>query len=256
MPELQIHQILALGDNYIYLLHDPRSGATAVVDPAEAEPVLAVLEETGWRLTHILITHHHHDHTDGNLPLKARTGAVVVGARADRERIPGIDIMLGGEDRLVFGDMTVEILEVPGHTSGHLAYWFKDAAALFCGDTLFALGCGRVFEGTPEQMWESLRKLRALPPETRVFCAHEYTAANARFAVTVDPSNAGLLDRKRRVDALRAEGKPTVPSVMAEEVATNPFLRADAPELQRAIGLEGHAPAEVFAEVRRRKNAF
>lgn len=256
MTALLIRQIPALGDNYIYLLHEPQSRATAVIDPAEAAPVLDALRETGWPLTHILVTHHHYDHTEGNLPLKAATGAKVFAARTDRDRIPGIDVEVVDGDRVALGSAVAAVIAVPGHTRGHLAYWFRDDAALFCGDTLFAIGCGRVMEGTPAQMWNSLCRLRALPPETRVFCAHEYTEANARFAVTVDPDNEALLKRRRHVEALRATGKPTVPSTLAEELETNPFLRADKPELQSALGLEGHAPDEIFALIRQRKNAF
>src|SRR5580658_1061653 len=255
MSELVIRQIPVLRDNYVYLLHDEASGATGVVDPSVAEPVLAQLAETGWRLTHILNTHHHADHTGGNLEIKRATGAIVVGPRADRDRIPGIDVAVADGERYALGSETAEVFDVPGHTRGHIAYWFKDARALFCGDTLFLMGCGRLFEGTPEQMWHSLGKLRRLPGETRVYCGHEYTQANARFALTVDPENAALVARARRVDALRAEGKSTVPGTMADELATNPFLRADQPALQEAAGAPGD-PVATFAAIRRRKDVF
>jgi hydroxyacylglutathione hydrolase len=256
MSEFVIRQLLVLKDNYVYLLHEPASGATAVVDPSVAEPVFAALDETGWRLSHILNTHHHWDHTGGNEALKAATGAVVVGPRADRERIPAIDIALGEGDRYAIGSETAEIFDVPGHTRGHIAFWFATSRALFCGDTLFTLGCGRMFEGTPPQMWRSLSKLRVLPAETRVFCGHEYTQANARFALAVEPGNSALVARAKAVDALRAEGRATVPATLGEELATNPFLRADCAELQAATGLVGRDPAEVFGEIRRRKDAF
>jgi hydroxyacylglutathione hydrolase len=255
MSELVIRQIPVLRDNYVYLLHDEASGATGVVDPSVAEPVLAQLAETGWRLTHILNTHHHADHTGGNLEIKRATGAIVVGPRADRDRIPGIDVAVADGERYALGSETAEVFDVPGHTRGHIAYWFKDARALFCGDTLFLMGCGRLFEGTPEQMWHSLGKLRRLPGETRVYCGHEYTQANARFALTVDPENAALVARARRVDALRAEGESTVPGTMADELATNPFLRADQPALQEAAGAPGD-PVATFAAIRRRKDVF
>ena len=255
MSELVIRQIPVLRDNYVYLLRDEASGATGVVDPSVAEPVLAVLAETGWRLTHILNTHHHNDHTGGNLEIKRATGAIVVGPRADRDRIPGIDVAVADGERYALGTEAAEVFDVPGHTRGHIAYWFKDSRALFCGDTLFLMGCGRLFEGTPEQMWRSLGKLRRLPGETRVYCGHEYTQANARFALTVDPQNAALVARARRVDALRAEGKSTVPGTMADELATNPFLRADQPALQEAAGAPGD-PVATFAAIRRRKDVF
>jgi hydroxyacylglutathione hydrolase len=255
MSELVIRQIPVLRDNYAYLLHDGASGATGVVDPSVAEPVLATLAETGWRLTHILNTHHHHDHTGGNLEIKQATGAIIVGPRADRDRIPGIDVALGDGERYTLGTETAEVLDVPGHTRGHIAYWFKGSRAVFSGDTLFLMGCGRLFEGTPEQMWRSLGKLRSLPGETRVYCGHEYTQANARFALTVDPENAALVARVRKIDALRAEGKSTVPGSMADELATNPFLRADQPALQAAAGAPGD-PVATFAAIRRRKDVF
>lgn len=223
---LDIVQIPVLNDNYIYLAHEPESGATAVVDPAVAPPVLAALEARGWQLTHILNTHHHMDHVGGNLALKEAAGCVIVGPRADAGRIPGIDIEVGDGDVFKLGAAAARVFDVPGHTRGHIAYWFQDAGALFCGDTLFAMGCGRLFEGTPGQMYASLAKLAALPDDTRVYCAHEYTLANGRFALTVEPGNPALQARMAAVEALRAQGEPTVPSRLAEEKATNPFLRA------------------------------
>jgi hydroxyacylglutathione hydrolase len=255
MSELVIRQIPVLKDNYVYLAHDPERGATAVVDPAVAGPVLRALAETGWRLTHILNTHHHADHTGGNLEIKAATGCTIVGPRADRDRIPGIDDDVGEGDRYALGAQIAQVFEVPGHTRGHIAYWFGNSRALFCGDTLFIMGCGRLFEGTPDQMWHSLGKLRALPAETRIYCAHEYTQSNARFALTVEPQNSALVARSHRVDALRAEGKPTVPGTLGEEIATNPFLRADQPALQQAMGAPGD-PVATFAAIRRRKDSF
>jgi hydroxyacylglutathione hydrolase len=256
MSEFAIRQLLVLKDNYVYLLHDAASGATAVVDPSVADPVLAALKETGWRLSHILNTHHHWDHTGGNAALKAATGALVVGPLADRERIPDIDVALGEGEHYAVGSEVAEIFDVPGHTRGHIAFWFPTSRALFCGDTLFTLGCGRMFEGTAAQMWRSLSKLRALPAETRVFCGHEYTQANARFALTVEPGNRALVERAKAVDAMRSQGRPTVPATLGEEVATNPFLRADRRELQEAAGLVGRDPVEVFGEIRHRKDVF
>jgi hydroxyacylglutathione hydrolase len=256
MSVLEIHQIPVLNDNYVYLAHDPETGATAVVDPAVAGPVLDAARAKGWKITHILNTHHHGDHTGGNLEIKVATGCTIVGPRADAGRIPGIDVQVGDGDSYSLGSAVAKVFDVPGHTSGHIAYWFQESDALFCGDTLFALGCGRLFEGTPEQMWRSLGKFRDLPGSTRVYCAHEYTQANARFAVTVDPQNKALAERSTKIDRMRAEGKPTVPSIMAEELATNPFLRADDPGVAAAVDLPGADPVAVFAEVRGRKDRF
>jgi len=254
---LDIRQIQAFIDNYIYAALEPESGFVAIVDPADAAPVIAALERWGWTPTHILSTHHHADHVGGNLELKERYGLIIVGPKADARRIPGIDVTVGDGERYPFGAEEAEVFDVPGHTRGHIAYWFARSKALFCGDTLFALGCGRLFEGTPEQMWSSLKKLRALPGETRVYCAHEYTENNARFALTVEPENAALRRRAERVRALRAKGEPTVPSLLSEEIETNPFLRADASEALRArLKLRSAPPVDVFAEVRRRKDRF
>jgi hydroxyacylglutathione hydrolase len=256
VPRLQIEQIPVLSDNYVYLLYEPTSGACAAVDPAVAEPVQQLLSAKGWTLTHILNTHHHNDHTGGNLALKKAYGAKVVGARSDAERIPGIDIQLASGDSFLLGHAAAVVMAVPGHTVGHIAYWFPESQALFCGDTLFALGCGRLFEGTAEQMWASLSKLRSLPDETMVFCAHEYTQSNARFARTVERDNERLLARIAEVDAKRGRRLPTVPSQLAVERATNPFLRVDEESVKRAVGLPGAPPAQVFAEIRRRKDVF
>lgn len=256
MSRLDVRQIPVLNDNYVYLARDQATGACAAVDPAVAGPVLAALDALGWRLSHILNTHHHHDHVGGNLELKRATGCTVVGNAADAARIPGIDVRLNDGDTFALGESTAEVIAVSGHTVGHIAYWFADDAVLFCGDTLFGLGCGRLFEGTPAQMWRSLSALRALPDETKVYCAHEYTEANARFALSVDPANRRLVERAQAVKALRRAGTPTVPSTIEDERATNPFLRADAPELARAVGLTDADPTTVFAAIRKRKDQF
>lgn len=256
MSKLEIVQIPVLSDNYVYLLHEPTSGATAAVDPAVEEPVREALAARGWRLTHILNTHHHHDHTGGNLQLKKETGCTVVGAAADAARIPGIDAEVKDRESFLLGAAAAMVMEVPGHTAGHIAYWFPDSDALFCGDTLFAMGCGRLFEGTADQMWRSLDKLRGLPADTMVYCAHEYTQANARFARTVERRNKALAARVREIDAFRAQSRPTVPSRLGLECETNPFLRADREEVRAAVGLPDAPPAVVFAELRRRKDAF
>lgn len=256
MSELEIKQIPVLNDNYVYLAHCPETQQTAVVDPAVVGPVLDALKENGWTLTHILNTHHHGDHTGGNLELKAETGCTIVGPRADRDRIPGIDIEVGDGETYQLGNTTATVFDVPGHTRGHIAYWFKGSDALFCGDTLFVMGCGRLFEGTPAQMVNSLSKFDELPGETRVYCAHEYTQSNGRFALTVEPQNKALVNLMKDVDAKRAKGIPTVPSTLAQERATNPFLRPSSADLQATVDLVGADIVDVFAEVRRRKDSF
>lgn len=253
---LQIEQLAVLSDNYVYLLRDAATGTVGVVDPAEPEPVLAALSRLGWSLHWILNTHHHPDHVGGNETLIEATGCQVVGPRADAARIPGITLALGEGEEFALGEAKARVFDVPGHTRGHIAFWFADARALFCGDTLFALGCGRLFEGTPAQMWDSLSRLKALPGDTRVYCAHEYTQSNGRFALAMEPGNAALQARMRDIDARRAAGQPTVPSTLADEWATNPFLRPDSPELQATLALIGHDPVEVFGATRARKDTF
>ncbi len=253
---LVIHAVPALTDNYVYLIRDAASGAVGAVDPSVAAPVLAALSGLGWRLTHILNTHHHWDHTGGNLELKERTGCIVVGPKADEARIPGIDVALREGETYDFGAARAEVFDIPGHTRGHIAFYFPESRALFCGDTLFSLGCGRLFEGTPAQMWDSLCKLRRLPADTEIYCGHEYTESNARFALTLDPGNAALQARANEAARLRREGRPTVPAIMESERAANPFLRADDPLIARAAGIETADPVAVFAEVRRRKDNF
>lgn len=256
MARLQIEQISVLKDNYTYLLHDPASGATAVVDPAEADPVLDRLRLRGWRLSHILNTHHHADHVGGNLQLRQATGAKVFASSNDAGRIPGIDESLRDGQSLQLGTQAGQVLEVPGHTLGHIAFWFADSEAIFVGDTLFMLGCGRLFEGSAAQMWASLQKISALPPATLVYCAHEYTESNARFAATLETDNQALAARRAEVSDLREKGLPTVPARLDVECATNPFLRAALPSLKRAVAMTEADPAAVFAEIRRRKDVF
>lgn len=256
MSQLEIHQIPVLSDNYVYLAHEPETKQTAVVDPAVGGPVMDALAAKGWTLTHILNTHHHADHTGANLELKQQTGCTIVGPKPDRDRIPGIDVEVSDGETYALGNATARVFDVPGHTRGHNAYWFEESDALFCGDTLFALGCGRVFEGTHEQMWSSLSKLMKLPDATRVYCAHEYTQANGRFALSVEPGNQELIDRMAEIDQLRAQGKPTVPSTIGIEKATNPFLRPNSDNLQQTVGLVGGSPVQVFAETRIRKDNF
>ncbi len=256
MATLEIHQIPTRRDNYVYLLREPETGKVAAVDPSDASPVIAKLDALGWTLDEVLATHHHNDHVGGVPDLKEKYRCKVVGPRADHDRIPMIDFDVGDGDTYRFGAAEARVFDVPGHTRGHIAYWFPASKALFCGDTLFALGCGRVFEGTMDQMWNSLSKLDTVPDDTRVFCAHEYTQANARFALTVEPGNQALKTRSAEIDRIRAEGKSTVPSLMGEERATNPFLRAKLPEFRAAIGMANASAAEAFAAVRTRKDNF
>lgn len=255
MP-LEIVQIPALSDNYNYLLHDHESGKTAAVDPSEAAPTLHALQQRGWRLDMILNTHHHGDHVGGNRALQQQFDCEIYGYGPDAARIPGITHRLEEGDTVSVGAATAEVLFVPGHTLGHIAYHFAAEQALFCGDTLFSMGCGRLFEGTPTQMYSSLHRLAALPEGTRVYCAHEYTESNGRFALTLEPRNAALRQRMNTVQALRARGEPTVPSTMGEERATNPFLRSDAEEIRATLHMVDAEAVDVFAEIRRRKDVF
>lgn len=253
---LDIVTLPVLTDNYIHIIHDPASLETAAVDPALAPPVLDLLAEKGWRLTAIFNTHHHWDHVGGNLELKQQTGCEIIAPFADRERIPGIDRGVNEGDVVTVGKHRAQILFTPGHTSGHIVYHFAEDQVLFCGDTLFAMGCGRLFEGTAEQMWRSLQKLKALPGATRIYCTHEYTQNNGRFALTVEPENRALQQRMAVVDQLRQNNRPTVPTTLAEELETNPFFREDSPDLQKTIHMLGRQPVEIFAETRRLKDRF
>ena len=256
MP-LEILTIPCLSDNYAFLAHDPASGETALIDAPEAAPILKALADKGWSLTQVLLTHHHWDHIDA-LPdiLAAHPGARVTGASADAHRLPPLDAQVAEGDSVSIGAEAGQVIDVSGHTVGHVAFYFPQSAALFTADSLMALGCGRVFEGTMPQMWTSLSKLAVLPPETVVYSGHEYTQANGRFAETVDPGNPALQARIADIAAARAAGTPTVPSTLALELATNPFLRATDPGIRSTLGLENATDAEVFAEIRSRKDKF
>jgi len=223
---IDVVRIPVLSDNYVWLVHDPVSGETTVVDPAVAEPVLAALDDRGWRLTQIWNTHWHPDHTGGNAELKAATGCQITGPAAEFERIPTLDRRVGEGDVVTLGAIAAQVLAVPAHTAGHIAYHLPDESAVFVGDTLFAMGCGRLFEGTADQMFANMTRLAALPAATQVYCAHEYTLSNARWAVTAEPGNADLAARLEEVIALRAADTPTVPTSIGREQATNPFMRA------------------------------
>lgn len=245
-----------LYDNYIYLIHDPVSRETAVVDPALAQPVLDILKKNGWQLTYIWNTHHHSDHIGGNLQLKQLTGCKIIAAQADWDRIPGIDQGVNEGDVVLLGNHKANIIATPGHTRAHIIYHFAEDNILFCGDTLFVMGCGRLFEGTAEQLWHSFQKLKALPKATLVYCTHEYTQTNGRFALTVEPDNQCLQQRMIEVNRLRTNNQPTVPTTIAEELATNPFFREGSMELQKTIGMTSSKPVEIFAKIRRLKDCF
>lgn len=254
MAKLDIHQFPCLSDNYGVLIRDAEAGVCAAIDAPEAKAVEKALADTGWRLTQILTTHHHNDHTAGNIALKAATGCTIIGPRAEAAKIPGIDRQVGEGDSFAFGGFQVHVLDTPGHTAGHITYWIPAAGVAFVGDVLFAIGCGRVIEGTMEMMWGSLSKVARLPPATRIYCGHEYTAANAQFALTIDPDNAALRKRAKEVETLRAAGKPTLPTRLDIELEINPFLRAASPAIRKRLGLENAADWQVFAEIRERKN--
>jgi hydroxyacylglutathione hydrolase len=223
---LEIVRIPVLSDNYVWLVHEPVSGETMVVDPAVAPPVLEKAEELGWKISQIWNTHWHPDHTGGNAEIKQATGCTITGPAAEAGRIPTLDVQVKGGDVVRLGDVTADVLDVPAHTAGHIAFHFAEDKAAFVGDTLFAMGCGRLFEGTAEQMFGNMRALEALGDDTAIYCAHEYTLSNGRFALTVEPDNTALVQRMAEVVALRDRGEPTVPTTIALEKATNPFMRA------------------------------
>lgn len=253
---LEIVTVPCLKDNYAYLVHDDVTGATACVDVPEAGPILAVLAERGWKLTDILITHHDWDHVDGVAALRAATGARVTGAAQDAHRLPPLDLAVAPGGRFRLGAEEAEVIDVPGHTIGHIAYYLPSSRAVFTGDSLMAFGCGRTFEGSAEQMWGSLSRLAALPADTLVYSGHEYSQSNARFALTIEPDNPTLVERAARVNAARDRGQPTVPVALSLELATNPFLRAHLPAIKAAIGLPEASDVESFADIRARKDRF
>lgn len=251
----RIDVFLARTDNIGVLIHDPVSGATAAVDAPDAAAVLDALAARGWELSDILVTHKHADHVDGIPALKQRFPAArVIAPLAEAGSIPQVDVTVSDGDTVTVGTLEARVIATPGHTAGHVVYWFPQENALFAGDTLFSLGCGRLFEGSAAGLWTALEKLRRLPDDARLYCGHEYTLANARFTVSIDESNVALRDYAAGVEKARAEGRLTIPSRLGDEKALNPFLRADDPVIARALGLDGHDPAVVFAELRERKN--
>jgi hydroxyacylglutathione hydrolase len=252
----QTYLFPCLKDNFGVLLHDPASSATASIDVPEAAPVEAALQKTGWKLTDILVTHHHADHTQGIGEIKARHQCRVVAPRAEAQRIAHVDETVGEGDTVKVGGLAARVIETPGHTAGHISYFLPADKLAFVGDTLFSIGCGRVIEGNPEMMWNSLLKLRALPDDTQFFCGHEYTDANIRFAKTIEPHNKALAARADEVKRQLAAGKATIPATIGAEKAENPFLRADDAEVAKSLGLSGKPAWQVFAEIRERKNKF
>jgi hydroxyacylglutathione hydrolase len=251
MP-VEIEQFTCRSDNFGILLRDVESGVVALVEA----PILAAIGRTGWRPSLLLVTHHHGDHVEANLALKQRFGLRIVGPAAEAAKIPGIDEKVAEGDTVMLGAQEVRVIGTPGHTAGHVSYHLPEASVAFTGDTLFSLGCGRLFEAGPEAMFASLAKLAALPGGTKLFCGHEYTAANARFALSVDAGNAALQARAKEVESLRAEGRPTLPTTLSSELETNPFLRTGDPAIRKALGMEEATDEAVFAELRRRKDAF
>ncbi len=248
--------IPCLSDNYAYLLRDNDSGKVALIDVPEAAPILAELKKRNWEVSQIWLTHHHDDHIQGVTAILKEHDANVIGAKADEHRLPPLDRKVSEDDSITLGSLEIRVIEVSGHTVGHIAFYCPTAKAAFTADSLMALGCGRLFEGTPAQMWESLQKLAALPEDTTICSGHEYTAANAKFALTVDPKNAHLISRSKNIEVARAKGVPTVPSQLLLELTTNPFLRPADPAIRATLGMQNATDTEVFTEIRARKDRF
>lgn len=254
MPALQFHQFVYGSDNYGVLVHDPETGKTACVDAGDATAVLAALDQTGWNLSDLWITHHHWDHTDGLAEVKSKTRCEVRGPKPVSKAVEGLDHAFEDGNNFDFAGHRVEVIHTPGHTTDMINFYLPEDGVVFTGDTLFVLGCGRVFEGTPEMMWTSLQKLMALPDDTVIYCSHEYTKANADFAITIEPENEKLVQRREEIIALREKGEPTVPTTLSIEKATNPFLRASSTQIRKNLGMAAATDAEVFAEIRGRKD--
>tara|TARA_B100001094_G_scaffold161094_1_gene155814 strand:+ start:587 stop:1360 length:774 start_codon:yes stop_codon:yes gene_type:complete len=253
---LEVFMFPCLSDNYGYLIHDPIKNLTASIDTPDVHAIEEALNQNDWELNYIINTHHHYDHAGGNLELKKKTNCKIIGPMQDKDRIPGIDQTIEHAEEFMFGSFAVKGLHTPGHTTGHMVYHFEDQNIAFVGDTIFAMGCGRLFEGTPEQMLNSLDIIMSWPDETMLYCAHEYTQSNAEFAITVDGKNEDLLKRKSEVDALREKLIPTVPTKLEIEKKTNPFLRSDDKEIRLELGMMASSRSEVFAEIRSRKDQF
>ncbi|MGY0219574.1 hydroxyacylglutathione hydrolase [Endozoicomonadaceae bacterium StTr2] len=253
---IEIVQLPCLSDNYCSLVHHHGSDTTLVVDTPDAEAITRQLEQKGWSLDYILTTHHHWDHIDGHELLKEKFGCKIIGSLVDQKKIPGIDLTVSDDQQLQLGGINIQVLATPGHTLGHVCYWLPEAEAVFTGDTLFSLGCGRLFEGTAEQMWHSIQKIRSLPQKTMIYCGHEYTASNAKFAAHIDPENTRLLQRYREITELRETGLPTIPVSLKLEQETNPFMRADLQSLQQSLFLSDYSAGQVFAHIRKLKDQF
>ncbi len=253
---LEILTIPCLSDNYAYAINDSDSGETAVIDVPDAAPILRAISFKGWGLYQIQLTHHHDDHIAGVELLHQAIEAPIIGARADMDRLPPLELAVSEGDTFALGTEPVHVYDVSGHTKGHVAYYYPGAEALFTGDSLMVMGCGRLFEGDAQMMWASLSKLMELPAQTRIYSGHEYTAANAKFAMSIEPENRALIERTRQISELRARGEPTMGATLELELATNPFLRAARPEVKSALGMEGAPDWQVFAEIRRRKDNF
>lgn len=256
MARLHIHQFMCRSDNFGVLIHDPDIGATASIDAPETAPIEAALQEKGWTLTHIFITHHHFDHVAGNADLKAKYNCHLIGPKSEASKIDLLDQLVEDGATFQFAGRDVHVIETPGHTAGQVNYYIPEDTVAFTGDTLFALGCGRLFEETPAAMWQSFQKLMKLPEDTLVYCGHEYTLANLEFALSVDPDNEALKNRGEIIRTLRDEGQPTLPTMIGLERATNPFMRPDDSAIRAHLGMENASDTEVFTEIRKRKDSF
>ncbi len=253
---LKIKTFASLNDNYNYLIHDETTGATALIDAGDETATLKALAQTGWNLSDIFITHHHFDHTDAIIALKENFDVIVTGPALESDKIAGLDRMVSGGDRIKFGSLEFDILDLAGHTNGHIGYYEPKGAHLFTGDALFSLGCGRMFEGTPEQMWAGLSRIKQLPNKTLIYCGHEYSASNAKFAISVDPNNQKLRARQQQIKLQLANGEPTIPTTLIEEKTINPFLRCDNMDFAKLLNMEGKSPSEIFAKLRQAKDVF
>jgi len=256
MSELEVAQFRCRSDNFGLLIHDKTSGLTAAIDTPDGEKIWKELHERNWQLSHIFNTHHHYDHVPGNEMLKERTGCTIIGAKMDAHRIPGIDIQLTDGEQYLFGNQEITMIETPGHTMGCVCYYVEEDRLLFTGDTLFSMGCGRLFEGSAQIMWHSLQKIKALPEDTKIYCGHEYTLTNAEFALEIEPGNKALQARANEVRELRRNRQDTLPISLSTEKATNPFLRTDSTEIQNFFNLQGASQTKIFAAIRARRNQF
>jgi hydroxyacylglutathione hydrolase len=256
MSHLDMRQFICLEDNYGVVIHDSKTGATAAIDAPDAQAIDSHLRKFGRQLTHILVTHHHADHVQGIMELKSAYGCSVIGPKRESEKIPGLDIAVAGGDSFDFAGREVKVFDCPGHTLGHIAYHIPSEFSLFAADTVFSVGCGRVIEGTMEQMFHSVNQFRNLPPSTFIYCGHEYTEANCRFALTIEPGNKALQARSKEVSAMRKRGEMTCPVNLSDELKANPYLRCDSPEIRKVLGMEQASDLEVFTEIRTRKNNF